>query len=226
MVSSSSFKQELLLREYGRNVQNIVSYILTIEDRGQRTRMSQLLVNLMSKLNPSVREVQDAQQKLWNHLFVMSDGKLDVDSPFPLSAMEYLNEKPQKVHYPVDQPKYKHYGRNVELLIERATQIEDKQEQDGAIVALGKLMKMLYRTYNKESITDEIILNNLRELSGGKLDMDLATIERLNLFESGNGKPSGPSTPPSNQPRDQRDQREQRDQKIKKGQDGGQKRKK
>lgn len=223
MVSSSSFKQELLLREYGRNVQNIVSYILTVEDRTQRTRLAQLLVNLMAKLNPAVREVSDSQQKFWNHLYVMSDGKLDVDSPFPLSAMEYLNEKPQKMYYPVDQPKYKHYGRNVELLIERATQMEDKQEQDSAIVALGKLMKMLYRTYNKESITDEIILNNIRELSKGKLDMDLATIERNNLFETGNQKPSGPAVPPSSQPREQR---EQRDQKMKRSQDGGQKRKK
>jgi hypothetical protein len=217
MVSSSSFKQELLLREYGRNVQNIVSYILTIEDRDQRTRMSQLLVNLMAKLNPSVREVQDAQQKLWNHLYVMSDGKLDVDSPYPLSAMEYLNEKPQKVHYPRDQPTYKHYGRNVELLIERATQIEDPQEREGAIIALGKLMKMLYRTYNKESITDDIILNNIRELSKGKLDMDLAYIEKNNLFESGGARPSSSPSPATNQPSGQ---------KSKKGPDGGQKRKK
>ena len=217
MVASSTFKQELLLREYGRNVQNIVAYILTVEDRNQRTRLAQLLVNLMSRLNPSVREVADSQQKLWNHLFVMSDGKLDVDSPFPLSAMEYLNDKPQKVHYPVDQPKYKHYGRNVELMIERATQVEDKQERDIAIISLGKLMKMLYRTYNKESITDEIILNNIRELSGGKLDMDLAYIEKNNLFESGNGKPANSPVPAQNQSGNQ---------KNKKGQDGGQKRKK
>jgi hypothetical protein len=217
MVASSTFKQELLLREYGRNVQNIVSYILTIEDRTQRTRMAQLLVNLMSKLNPSVREVQDSQQKLWNHLYVMSDGKLEVDSPFPLSAMEYLNDKPQKVHYPVDLPTYKHYGRNVELLIERATQIEDQQERENAIISLGKLMKMLYRTYNKESITDEIILNNIRELSKGKLDMDLAYIEKHNLFETGNGRPAGSPAPAStNQPSSN---------KNKKGPDSGQKRK-
>lgn len=218
MVASSTFKQELLLREYGRNVQNIVSYILTIEDRSQRTRLAQLLVNLMAKLNPSVREVQDSQQKLWNHLYVMSDGKLDVDSPYPLSAMEYLNDRPQKVLYGVDQPKYKHYGRNVELLVERAAQIEDKQERDNAIIAVGKLMKMLYKTYNKENVTDDIILDNLRELSKGRLDMDLAYIEKNNLFESGNVKPSSASpAPSSNQPNLQRN---------KKGSEGGPRRKK
>ncbi|QMU27496.1 DUF4290 domain-containing protein [Adhaeribacter radiodurans] len=183
MIANSSFKQELLLREYGRNVQNIVSYILSIEDRAQRSRSAQLLVNLMAKLNPSIRDIQDMQQKLWNHLFVMSDGKLDVDCPYPLSAMEYLNDKPSHMEIPRDIPKYKHYGKNVEHLINKAIEIKDKDEQDAAIISLGKLMKTLYRTYNKDSITDEIILNNIRELSGGKLNMDLARIEANNLFE-------------------------------------------
>ena len=100
MVANSSFKQELLLREYGINVQNIVKYILTVPDKADRTRLAHLLVNLMAKLNPSMREIQDSQQKFWNHLYVMSDAKLDVDSPYPLSAMEYLNEKPQRMDLP------------------------------------------------------------------------------------------------------------------------------
>ena len=183
MIANSSFKQELLLREYGRNVQNIVSYILSIEDRAQRSRSAQLLVNLMAKLNPTIRDIQDMQQKLWNHLFVMSDGKLDVDCPYPLSAMEYLNDKPSRMDIPHDVPRYKHYGKNVEHLINKAIEIKDKEEQDAAIISLGKLMKTLYRTYNKDSITDEIILNNIRELSRGKLDMDLARIEANSLFE-------------------------------------------
>ncbi|MDQ4142113.1 MAG: DUF4290 domain-containing protein [Bacteroidota bacterium] len=183
MIANSSFKQELLLREYGRNVQNIVSYILSIEDRAQRSRSAQLLVNLMAKLNPSIRDIQDMQQKLWNHLFVMSDGKLDVDCPYPLSAMEYLNEKPSRMEVPRDIPKYKHYGKNVEHLINKAIEVNDKDEREAAIISLGKLMKTLYRTYNKDAITDEVILNNIRELSGGKLNMDLAKIEANNLFE-------------------------------------------
>ena len=183
MIANSSFKQELLLREYGRNVQNIVKYILSIEDRAQRSRSAQLLVNLMAKLNPSLRDIQDMHQKLWNHLFVMSDGKLDVDCPYPLSAMEYLNDKPARMPIPRDIPKHKHYGKNVEHLIGRAIEVTDPAERDAAIISLGKLMKTLYRTYNKDAITDEVILNNIRELSGGKLDMDLATIEANSLFE-------------------------------------------
>ncbi|WP_026462821.1 DUF4290 domain-containing protein [Adhaeribacter aquaticus] len=184
MVANSSFKQELLLREYGINVQNIVKYILTLPEKADRTRASYLLVNLMAKLNPSLREVQDSPQKLWNHLFVMSDGKLDIDSPYALSAMEYLNEKPLRMILPTRPPRYKHYGKNVEHLIQKAIEIEDPQEKEAAIIALGKLMKTLYKTYNRDNITDEIIVNNLKELSKGQLTIDLATVEANSLFES------------------------------------------
>ena len=187
MEASTSFKQDLLLREYGRNVQDLVNHILTIEDRAERTRLSQLLINLMAKLNPQLRDTQDYQQKLWNHLFVMSGSQLDVDAPYPLSAMEYLNDKPQRMHYPLETPKFKHYGQNVELLIQRATELEDEKEREAAIVSIGKLMKTLYRSYNKESITDDVILSDIRQLSKGKLNMDLALIESNNLFESNVG---------------------------------------
>lgn len=187
MEASTSFKQDLLLREYGRNVQDLVNHILTIQDRAERTRLSQLLINLMAKLNPQLRDTQDYQQKLWNHLFVMSGSQLDVDAPYPLSAMEYLNDKPQRMHYPLETPKFKHYGQNVELLIQRATELEDEKEREAAIVSIGKLMKTLYRSYNKESITDDVILSDIRQLSKGKLNMDLAMIESNNLFESNVG---------------------------------------
>ncbi|SFF93148.1 DUF4290 domain-containing protein [Pontibacter chinhatensis] len=184
MEASTTFKQELLLREYGRNVQDLVNYITRLEDRKERTRLSQLLINLMAKLNPQLRDTQDYQQKLWNHLFVMSGSTLDVDSPYPLSAMEYLNDKPQPMDYPFDTPRYKHYGQNVELLIKRATELTDPRERDAAIISIGKLMKTLYKSYNKDNITDDVILGDIREISNGKLDMDLAYIESNNLFES------------------------------------------
>ncbi|GGK71514.1 DUF4290 domain-containing protein [Rufibacter glacialis] len=192
MVASSSFKQELLLREYGRNVQNIVQYILTVEDRTKRNQLAQLLVNLMGRLNPNVKDIQDAQHTLWNHLFVMSDGKLDVDAPFELSAMDYLNDKPQRVDYPTQTPRYKHYGSNLERLIDKAKQINDPQEREAAIISIGKLMKVLYRTYNKDSVTDEVILENLRELSKKELDLDPSLLEKGNLFESTIKTPQGP----------------------------------
>jgi hypothetical protein len=182
MVASSTFKQELLLREYGINVHNLVKYILTIEDRSHRTRAAQLLVNLMARLNPSIGSVQDAQQKLWNHLFVMSDGQLDVDAPFELSAMEYLNDKPQIVEIPTKVPKFKHYGKNVEALVQKVIDIENEDERRAAIISLGKLMKALYKAYNKDTVSDEVILSEMRILSQGKLNIEL-TGETSTLFD-------------------------------------------
>ena len=154
MVASSQFKQQLLLREYGRNIKRLVDYVLTIEDRQHRTESAQLLVNLMAQLNPAAREINDVQQKLWNHLYVLSQGKLDVDAPYPLSQMEYLNDKPHRVAYNQRQSKFKHYGQNVEKLIKKATEIEDPEEREAAIISIGKLMKTLYRSYNKDNVTD------------------------------------------------------------------------
>jgi hypothetical protein len=199
MVASSTFKQELLLREYGRNVQNIVQYILTVEDRTKRTQLAQLLVNLMGRLNPNVKDIQDAQQTLWNHLYVMADGKLDVDAPFTLSAMDYLNDKPQRVDYPKNTPKYMHYGSNLESLIEKATQVQDPVEKEAAIISVGKLMKVLYRTYNKDSVSDQVILENLRDLSKGQLDLDASLLEKGGLFDSNVKTSQGPSNTSSNQ---------------------------
>ncbi|MDX5436374.1 MAG: DUF4290 domain-containing protein [Pontibacter sp.] len=176
-----------MLREYGRNVQDLVNYISKVEDRAERTRLSQLLINLMAKLNPQLRDTQDYQQKLWNHLYVMSGSTLDVDAPYPLSAMEYLNDKPQPMDYATETPAFKHYGTNVELLINKATELEDEKEREAAIISIGKLMKTLYKSYNKDSITDDVILNDIRQLSNGKLNMDLRYIESNNLFESNVG---------------------------------------
>ena len=183
MVASSTFKQELLLREYGINVHNLVKYILTIEYRSHRTRAAQLLVNLMARLNPSIGSVQDAQQKLWNHLFVMSDGQLDVDAPFELSAMEYLNDKPQRVEIPTQVPKFKHYGKNVEALVKKVGEIENEEERRAAIISLGKLMKALYKAYNKDTVSDEVILSEMRILSQGKLNIELPGGETSTLFD-------------------------------------------
>jgi hypothetical protein len=208
MEASTTFKQELLLREYGRNVQDLVNHILSLEDRSERTRLSHLLVNLMAKLNPQLRDTQDYQQKLWNHLYVMSGSKLDVDAPYPLSAMEYLNDKPQRMQYPLHTPRYKHYGQNVELLIQRATELEDDKEREAATISIGKLMKTLYRSYNKDSITDDVILNDIQQISKGKLNMDLAYIESNNLFESVSAKSQdGGSNRPQQQQQNRGDNR-------------------
>src|SRR6187402_410929 len=140
----------IVLKEYGKNIQKIVDWILTIEDRDQRTRYANTCVELMRQLNPGVRDTDEQTTKLWDHLFIMSNFKLDVDTPHPMPDIAVLGRKPEPVPYNHNNLKYKHYGKNVNLLIQQAILKEDPQEKEDAVIYLGRLMKRLYGTWNKE----------------------------------------------------------------------------
>ena len=112
-------RKKLALPEYGRHIQQMVDYIASVEDRDERNRLAKSLVAIMGNLNPHLRAINDFKHKLWDHLFIMSDFKLDIDSPYPIPSLEQYNEKPRKVPYPGNPIKFKHYGRVIEMMIER-----------------------------------------------------------------------------------------------------------
>ncbi len=175
----------LKLREYGRNVQNLVARLRTIEDKEERSKKANTLVELMKLINPDLnKESTENDQKIWDDLHIISDFELEIDSPFPKPDKEVLAKKPDRLKYYSNEIKYRHYGRSVELLIDQAIAMEDQKEQEGAIVAIGRLMKGFFQTWNKESIEDEQILKNIKQLSGGKLDIDINTVKELGLFDS------------------------------------------
>ena len=204
----SLYKNELLLREYGQSTYELVQTLRTIEDKAERTRRAQQIVQLIFRLNPGLRDQPDAQQKVWHHLFMMADEELDVDSPFPLKSID-LEREPERVAYPKQAPKLKAYGRGVELLIEKALTIEDPTEREQATIAIGRTMKFLYRSNNKENAKDITILKHLKELSGGKLELDAAQVEAQNLFEfATTGRPAPFIVP---QPRNDRSERGDRE---------------
>ncbi|WMJ74534.1 DUF4290 domain-containing protein [Cytophagaceae bacterium ABcell3] len=179
-----SEEEGIILKEYGRNVQKIVKYILSIEDREKRSRFARTLVELMKQINPTMRDAQDTYQKIWDHLYVISGFKLDVDSPYPMPEVSILSRKPMKVEYNTHNLRFRHYGRNVELLIQKAIDTDDPEEKEAAISFVGKLMKRFYSAWNKESIDDEIIIEHLRILSNNKLDIDVEKVKSENLFDS------------------------------------------
>lgn len=165
-------KSALILKEYGRNVQKLAEYIATIPSKEERTRYAHLLINLMKQLNPSVRENNDNAQRIWDHLFVMSDFDLDINGPYPVPERSILHKKPKKMQYTVGEITYKHYGRNIEILIKKAVNLVDKDEKQQAIVFIFKLMKSFYASWNKESVEDEVISQHLSQLSKGELSID------------------------------------------------------
>lgn len=174
----------IVLKEYGKNIQKIVDWILTIEDKEQRTKYANTCVELMRQLNPGVRDTEEHTTKLWDHLFIMSNFKLDVDTPYPMPDIAVLGRKPERVPYNHNNLKYKHYGKNINLLIEQAILKEDGQDKDDAIIYLGRLMKRLYSTWNKENVDDEVIVEHLSELSKKKLQIDIDKVKSEKLFDT------------------------------------------
>ena len=176
----------LTLREYGRNIQMLADHLGTVEDREKRTKYAYTLVDLMRQLNPSgaVRDPEETTQKTWDDLFIMTGFTLDVDAPFPPPAEDILTKKPERLSYNKESARYKHYGQNVEKLIAIASEIEDEDEQRGAIIYLGKLMKMFYSTWNRENVDDSTIVDHLRSMSRGKLVIPVEEVKAKSLFDS------------------------------------------
>jgi hypothetical protein len=173
----------VLLKEYGRNVQKLANYINTIEDRDKRNKYAQILVELMRQIHPNMREGQDYTNKLWDDLYIVSGFNLDVDSPFPLPEKTLLGKKPKRVGYNTHELRFKHYGHNVDLLIKKTVVMEDPEEQTNAIIYIGRLMKYFYSQWNRENVEDAVIVNDIRQLSGGKLNISLDRVKAEGLFD-------------------------------------------
>lgn len=165
-------RKKLILSEYGRNVQNMVKYICELPTKEERNRYALVVIDLMGFLNPHLRDVADFKHKLWDHLHIISDFKIDVDSPYPKPTEEAIHFKPAPLKYPQQRIRYKHYGKTNELMIEKAKNMEDPERKQQMTQAIANFMKMAYVTWNKDSVSDETILNDLRELSGGALKLE------------------------------------------------------
>jgi hypothetical protein len=157
------------MREYGRNVQHVVEHALTIEDREQRNEFARGIIDMMAQLNPNIKTIDDWQHKLWDHLHIMADYRLDVDSPYPAPTREEVEKRPERVAYPEKIGAKKHYGKHLDSLIEKCIETEDEEKQQEFAKLIAGFMKMVHVNYNREATTDEQVKNDLKELSGGKI---------------------------------------------------------
>ena len=165
-------REKLILPEYGRNVQNMISHAMEINDRSERNRAAQAIIEVMGQLNPHLRDVDDFRHKLWTHLFLMSDFKLDVDSPYEIPKQEVLNEKPEQMEYPMGHIKYGHYGKYTEKLLKSAKEIDDPEAKDSFKLAMANFMKKQYLVHNNGAVENHVIAENLNELSNGDLSIE------------------------------------------------------
>lgn len=167
----NSTRPKLILAEYGRNVQNMVDYICALPTKDERNRHAQVVIDMMGFLNPHLRDVADFKHKLWDHLHIISDFKIDVDSPYPIPDRTAIHPKPELLEYPQHRIRFKHYGHTIEKMIERARKINDPEKKKSMTHAIANFMKMAYATWNKDSVEDDLIITDLRELSNAELQL-------------------------------------------------------
>lgn len=161
-------KEKIALPEYGRNFQNMVELIESVENKEERTKMAYILVKVMSNLLPSKHESY-FDRKMWDQLHIMSNFKLDVDSPYPAPSLEDVNRKPNKISYRDNLVRYRHYGRIIQSMVAKVAAMEEGEEKQECVHALANQMKKLYLIWNRDVVEDDLIINDLHSISSGDL---------------------------------------------------------
>jgi hypothetical protein len=160
------------MKEYGRHIQKMVEYLLKIEDKETRQRNANTVIELMGFLNPHLKNVEDFRHKLWDHLFLISDFTLDVESPYPIPTRETLKAKPEKLRYPKKYPKFNHLGKNIELVIDKALNEENPEKKQGFANSIAYYMKLTYSNWHKELVHDDNIQTELNSITNGELEFN------------------------------------------------------
>jgi len=162
-------RTDLIMPEYGRNVQQMVEHAITIPDREERMKCAQTIINVMGNMFPCLRDVPEFKHKLWDHLAMMSRYQLDIDYPYEITPKDQKADLKQKVPYPSSKIRYMHYGSLVHDMINVALEIEEGERRDYFVSFIANYMKKQYLTWNKDAVDDAKIKNDLLELSDGKL---------------------------------------------------------
>jgi hypothetical protein len=199
-----SVEADIILKEYGRIIQKLVDKIILVEDKAERTRQANQCVELMRIINPNIKDSLEQYNKLWDHLFIISNYKLDVDSPYPMPSPAARFARPKMVPYPNYNIRFKHYGRNIWTLCNQISAMPEGADKENGVAFLSRLMKRSYQTWNKDNIEDEIIVKELTSLSNRTIELDIQKVKEERLLDlSGirdikqvQGKPGGPTANP------------------------------
>lgn len=170
-MNYNTSRTKMIIPEYGRHIQTLVDHAIKLEDKDERNKMVLAIVDVMGQLNPHLRDVPDFTHKLWDHVHIMSDFKLDVDSPYPTPKPEQFEEKPNKMAYPDNKIRFKHYGKGTEKLIDKALSLEEGEEKKALIESIANLMKKHYLTWGRSSVDDAQILSDIKRISRGNLEV-------------------------------------------------------
>lgn len=173
--------------EYGRIIQQLVERCKELPTLEERNEMAMAIIDFMGQRNPQLRDEENYKHKLWDHLFILANYDLDVDSPYPFPTREQLAEKPKRMEYPKLQGDFKFYGKSILQLIEKAIELEAGDEKEALIEVIANNMKKSYNVYNKEHVTDDVIFRHLKELSENRLDLTgIDSLEKSKIYYTSN----------------------------------------
>ena len=189
-------RKKMTLPEYGRNVQKMVDHIKTIDDREERSRAAKTIIQVMGNLNTHLRDIGDFKHKLWDHLAIIADFELDIDSPYPFPEIQKFNAKPNEIPYMQGEIRFLHYGRIIELMINAAIDFEEGEEKEYLTTLIVNQMKKSYITWNRSQVADEVIINDLKLLSRGKLEVT----DGVKILETKELMPPPPKKKPQGKP--------------------------
>ncbi|MES2812073.1 MAG: DUF4290 domain-containing protein [Bacteroidota bacterium] len=179
----NSERKPLIIPEYGRHIHKLIDQAIATENREDRNKLAKYIISVMGTMNPHLRDVPDFQHKLWDQIFIMSDFKLDVDSPYPIPSKEVLKMKPDPLNYPQNFPKYRFYGNNITYMIDVANKWDEGEMKSALVKVIANHMKKCYLSWNKDTVTDVVIFEHLYELSEGKLNLTGSTEELSNTHD-------------------------------------------
>ena len=187
-MNYNTSRPKMIIPEYGRHIQKLIDHATKLEDKKERNEMATAIIDVMGQLNPHLRDVEDFNHKLWDHLYIMSDFKLDVDSPYPVPTAEHFQSKPNKLDYPNQNIRFKHYGGGVEKLIDAAVEMKDGEEKDALLLSIGNLMKKHYVAWSNNSCDDKQIISDIKRISRGKIELpeDFELIDVKEISNRGN----------------------------------------
>lgn len=183
----NTHKTHLNMPEYGRIIQQLVERCKEVSDKDERNEMAMAIIDFMGQRNPQLRDEENYKHKLWDHLYILANHDLDVDSPYPFPTKEELAEKPKRMEYPKLQGDFKFYGKSILQLIEKAIELEAGDEKEALIEVIANNMKKSYNVYNKEHVTDDVIFRHLKELSENRLDLTgIESLEKSKIYYATN----------------------------------------
>jgi hypothetical protein len=163
-------RKQMVLPEYGRNIQKMVDYIKSVEDREERNRLAHAIIAIMGNLNPHLRDINDFKHKLWDHLAIIANFELDIDYPYEVPQPEMFQQRPRQVEYGTHEITFRHYGKSIELMIQAACDMPEGNDRERVVNLIANHMKKSYLSWNRDSVNDEVILKDLTRLSKGKID--------------------------------------------------------